>query len=324
MSLTQSRSMGAGTTRAAAASSLPKLVALAWSGASTNVYTSSTGTSWTKTNRTTPTVFSNASPGGIAPSELTSNGTSLLVAQGGYTAITNDMSTWTSGTATGACQCYWNGSTWVASGSNQNTTTFNISTSTDGSTWTSRFTGTSSETSGRGIYAGTYNVLTSSDGIYYTSTADGSSGWTKKVILAASTMQGVAHNGSRFVVVGQDSSGNPRIYQATAPTASFSVATVTGATAPWYDVAWNGTTFVAVGGNGTNGQIATSTNAVSWTLQSAVSSSNDFYSVCWSTSLSLFVGSTIGGLIYTSPDGVTWTSRYTDSGQFIAGITATS
>ena len=168
-------------------------------------------------------------------------------------------------------------------------------------------------------------MLTSNDGIYYTSTADGSSGWTKKVILAASTMQGVAYSGSRFVVVGQDSSGNPKIYQATAPTASFSVATVTGAAGPWYDVAWNGTTFVAVGGNaGGNGQVATSANGVSWTLQSAVSGSNDLYSVCWSASLSLFVTSTINGQIYTSPDGTTWTSRNTDSGQFIVGITATA
>ena len=317
MSLTQSRSMGAGTTRAAAASSLPTLLALAWSGGSTNLYSSSNGTSWTKTTRSTPTVFADTSIGGSGPQDVASNGSSILVTMAGLAAYTTDMTTWTGSSPTGAVQCYWTGSTWVASGNNASLNNFTISTSTNGTTWTSRYTGTSSETSYRGLFANSVNVLAALDGCYYTTTANATAGWTKKTILTNAYFTGMAFGASLWVAVGQNSGGQAVIYTATDPSSTWTSRTVTGGTSPFQDVVFGNSKFVAVGNTG---RVSTSTDGVTWTAQTAIT--NDLYSVVYSTTASLFIATSSNGVIYSSPDGVTWTSRYTDSSQFIVGVVA--
>ena len=78
-----------------------------------------------------------------------------------------------------------------------------------------------------------------------------------------------------------------------------------------HGISWNGSQFVAVGGNGT---ILASSDGVNWTAQSSGSSYvlND---IAWSSSQFVAVGG--NGVILTSPDGVSWTARS-------AGITSYS
>ena len=70
--------------------------------------------------------------------------------------------------------------------------------------------------------------------------------------------------------------------------------------------------FVAVG---SNSKIITSSDAVNWKLQ--FGTAYDLYSVTYSETLGLFV--VVGGfgemvsVIFTSPDGITWTERYSNS-----------
>ncbi|MDD5599078.1 MAG: hypothetical protein PHV82_14115 [Victivallaceae bacterium] len=84
----------------------------------------------------------------------------------------------------------------------------------------------------------------------------------------------------------------------------------TGRTSPLtvvYDVAWNGSIWVAVGIGGTY-HIATSPDGINWTGRT---SPLDYYAndVAWNVSIWVAVGS--GGTynIATSPDGINWTGR---------------
>ena len=73
-----------------------------------------------------------------------------------------------------------------------------------------------------------------------------------------------------------------------------------------YDIAWNGTVYVAVGAAGT---ILTSGDALNWTVQTLLPGPA-FHGVLWTTINGgefVAVGSSRG--IVTSPDGMTWTQR---------------
>ena len=73
-----------------------------------------------------------------------------------------------------------------------------------------------------------------------------------------------------------------------------------------YDVAWDGSKFVAVT---TSGRVATSPDGVTWTNQTGLSSTGwsttYITSINWNGSQFLVAGGT--GKVATSPDGVTWT-----------------
>ena len=76
-------------------------------------------------------------------------------------------------------------------------------------------------------------------------------------------------------------------------------------------IAWSGTQFVAVGGNGT---IFTSPDGMLWTLRTSGLSLNigNGYSlngIAWSGTKFVAVGGGISGVIITSSDGITWTLR---------------
>lgn len=82
-----------------------------------------------------------------------------------------------------------------------------------------------------------------------------------------------------------------------------------------YDVAWNGSLFVAVGG--ISSSFFTSPNGLNWTARS-IGSSNIFYGVAWNGSL--FVAVSLTGAILTSPDGITWTSRTSGTTQVLRSV----
>jgi hypothetical protein len=75
--------------------------------------------------------------------------------------------------------------------------------------------------------------------------------------------------------------------------------------------AWNGATYVAVGGIGTAGTVITSTDAIIWTPQSTPVSA-PFKSAAWSGSTWVVVGDDAAGraVILNSPDAVNWTLSY--------------
>lgn len=96
-----------------------------------------------------------------------------------------------------------------------------------------------------------------------------------------------------------------------------------------FGVAWSGNKFVAVGGS-VDSDILTSTDGINWDSQTVPPPTafdqprNQFGtvgSVSWSGKQ--FIATADGGLIITSPDGVTWTNQSSGSSQSLAAATWT-
>lgn len=84
-------------------------------------------------------------------------------------------------------------------------------------------------------------------------------------------------------------------------------------TAAWRAITWGGITgaglFCAVGYDGSNGYIATSPDAITWTLR-RTTASRSYQAIIWAAYLSLFVVLASGTAnASTSPDATTWTDR---------------
>ncbi len=114
-------------------------------------------------------------------------------------------------------------------------------------------------------------------------------------------------DGDRFVLVGTDGSSNAMVYfSRDGERWTRNAITPSGANDA-NAIAFNGTTYVAVGVGGT---IATSTDLSSWTARTpAASYSGTFHDVVWSATLGLFVAVGSGPVVQTSPTGVTWTAQ---------------
>ncbi len=151
-------------------------------------------------------------------------------------------------------------------------------------------------------------------GVYYSS--DYGNNWTARssTISSFTSAIGVAVNsdGSTWVATGNAATTNGIAYSTDNGVTWTGVNT--GSTS-MYSVVRSGSLFVAVGASG---KIYTSSNGTSgWTSRTAAGTPANitFYSVCWSTSMSLFVATGVDttgsthGEIQTSPDGVTWTAR---------------
>lgn len=79
----------------------------------------------------------------------------------------------------------------------------------------------------------------------------------------------------------------------------------------WYKVAWGAGLFVAIKTQGTDAQVMTSPDGVTWTSQ-VVPEDLNWNDICFSPDLNLFVAVAQGGSateVMTSPDGITWTPR---------------
>ncbi|MBI1766861.1 MAG: hypothetical protein HYR67_00625 [Bacteroidetes bacterium] len=101
-----------------------------------------------------------------------------------------------------------------------------------------------------------------------------------------------------------------KFFDGTSPHVVFTAPCPSGSTTgcavnPLSGVAWSGSQFVAVGGNGT---IVTSSDGITWTPRT--SGYNSLSGVTWSGSQFVAVDRW-NGTILTSPDGITWTSHST-------------
>jgi len=134
---------------------------------------------------------------------------------------------------------------------------------------------------------GTINnkVITSLDGVTWTNRTSVSSSW-----------RGICYGNGQFVAVAN--SGTNQVM--TSPDGI----NWTGHIVPvasWLKISWNGSIYVAIA---SGGQVMTSTNGTSWTMQSSPSDSN--YGITYGTYGFVVVGYQ---KVMTSPDGLNWTLR---------------
>lgn len=179
-----------------------------------------------------------------------------------------------------------------------------IETSPDGSTWTSRTTpagvyaladiahGNGSFVAVGGVTAGVLaEIIVSSDAVT----------WTEELNAATELLLCVAHctELSLWIAAGE----NGQIYTAVDPTGTWTSRT-SGTSEDLKGLAWDGTTAVAVG---TNGTIIKSTDGISWGAASDIpaTATGQLNRVRWLTELGCFVAVGTNLVIY-SLDGDTW------------------
>ena len=79
------------------------------------------------------------------------------------------------------------------------------------------------------------------------------------------------------------------------------------ATSAWVGIAWNGTSFCAIG-NTSGTTAATSTDGITWTLRT-LPGTGTWSSIAWNGTVFCAIASQSGTMAATSPDGTTWTLR---------------
>jgi len=190
----------------------------------------------------------------------------------------------------------YGGGKFVAVGYSNFEQTKNVSTSSDGITWTPQPglppTGPTGFATLRDVtYAGLY-VAVGSDGIVISS-SDAIT-WTDRDIDPINRLV-IAWNGSVFAAVGPKS-------VLTSPD-GFAWTFNSSVIGDWRSIAWNGTVFAAIGLTGV--AVQTSPDGVTWTSRTGISGT--FNAVAWNGTVFAAVG--LSGAVMTSPDGITWTSR---------------
>jgi len=229
----------------------------------------------------------------------------IIGGDNGSLATSTDGVTWTSRTSgfgsttirTISAKPSTTGTLIVAAGDNGTLTT-----STDGITWTVRSSGTTANltTSIPFNYTTTYYplVVGGNNGVLLYSNADGSS-WTL-----------INSNPYPFRSVASENIYNS-IYNTTTYGSTPVATTYLSTAALGVDYSYNNINVVAYGNNlyiaaGQNGQLYTSTNASTWTSQSA----GTFEDITAAAYLNAtYVIGTIEGNIYTSTNGSSWTAR---------------
>jgi len=174
-----------------------------------------------------------------------------------------------------------------------------ILTSTDGTTWTSRTSGTTQHltdvTYGNSTYVAVGNsgtILTSTDGTTWTTAASGLTNNGSTVRLS-----GVTYGNNTFVTVGDGNYGNGAVFTSTNGSDwSFQNS---GSDATFFDVTY-ANNFIA---SGHGGAIIYSSDATTWTSSDNVTS-NELYGVAYGGGIYLGVGDNYT-LIY-SFDGTSW------------------
>lgn len=315
-----------------------KSVAFNQTGPSSGLLVISTTNGTIYTSTTTSTfALGNHLPGTFTTQDLTfGNGLFTAVSSEGaiYTNPNPSTTAWTLRVSSSPLPLYatiWNGAQYIAIGSG-----FSTYISATGSTWTLQNTGTLYTLNGVDVGSGLL-VAVGNSGAILTST-DGSN-WTVRTSGVTTKLNAVAWSSSlnRWVAVGATDtvlySSNGISWTSTTTSYSESLADVTWDGSLFWAVSsdsnkvfsssdginWNLPQFVTSGGSSSIasdgagnlvisrllGNFAYSSNSgSSWTQSSF---SGTLYNVSWTGTL--FICTTSGGGIYTSPTGATWTTR---------------
>jgi hypothetical protein len=183
-----------------------------------------------------------------------------------------------------------------------------ISTSSDGSSWTNRTSGTSYNlydvTYGGGLY-----VAVGYHGIILTS-SNGSSWTTREPYTSAGlSFTSVAYNGTDLYVAGGVSG---RL--ATSPDAITWTDRNSGLDIQLSDMAYGNGKFIAAG---SSGKIPYSSDGINWTNKSVTGVNN--YSAIYAGGIFMVGGQ--NGRVYTSANGTTWTKQSSGTTNYFMGIT---
>ena len=178
----------------------------------------------------------------------------------------------------------------------------NISTSSDGTTWTLRTSGTSNclygVAYGNSMYVAVgyrKTLLTSTDGI----------SWTDRSVSDNAYFKGIVYGGSKFVAIGNDNIS----YSSTD-----GITWTKGSAGYLYCITYGNSLYVA---GGHSGKIMTSSDGNTWTSQTS-GVSRRLTGASYGNSLYVLTG--YNGQIITSPDGVTWTSRLSGETINVLGV----
>jgi hypothetical protein len=281
------------------------------------------GISFTAPSASTTAVPS--SPVGSYPISLSGGSTlnyTFNLQSGTLTVTSTSPSDWisrNSGTGNALSATASNGSAFVAVGNLSGP----ILTSSDGIVWTSRAPNAVRFGLGAAWGGGKFVVVGDSGAIV--TSLDGIS-WTNRISPVVGQLASVVWNGSQFVAVGGGPSGGTII---TSPDGIAWTGRASGTATALTGVAWGGGLFVAIGNN----TVLTSSDGVRWNSR-APSVTANLYAVTWgtngfvavgeATSLSVsggIVTTTSTGVILTSPDGISWTSRNSGTANSINGVT---
>ncbi|MBI5549389.1 MAG: hypothetical protein HY901_36345 [Deltaproteobacteria bacterium] len=133
--------------------------------------------------------------------------------------------------------------------------------------------------------------------------SDGGATFTNQTAPTTAYLGQVRVIGNRFFAVGADST---ILRSETGAAGSWTAATVTPANLTLYDIASNGSLYLAVG---YGGEVLSSTDGDSWTLATTLSA--PLWAITWEGTTFLAGGQ--DGKVRASTDGVTWTDALTDS-----------
>jgi len=253
--------------------------------------------------------------GGIPLKSVAWSGTNY-VAVGGSSAITStDGVHWTTNslyTANTLSCVIWDGTQFVAVGDAPGSVGA-VLTSQNGVAWTPQNVGVIPVL--YGIAKSESTLVAVGYGGTIVTSSNGGQTWTPRTSNTSNDLDGVTCNGANCVAVGLmgtilASSNNGASWSSIVPGTSGSPSL--------YSVAYSGNNYTAVGESGI---IRTSADGANWTTSSA--GTNSLFGITWTGTQFVAVGYP-ASIIYTSPDGVTWTAQTTPAGGYLYGVTSSS
>ncbi len=267
-------------------------------------FTSTDGTTWTPAN---PIAGTANSTGFIA---VGASATGFVAAGGNLVYSSVDGVTWTARTSAlpsaprqlspineGVSSATFAGTLFFVLGNYGS-----ITTSTDGTTWARRSTGTVADL-GAVLHDGTRFVASGSGGTVLTS-ADGSA-WTQLATGSTADFHELAYNGTRYVTAGFNG-----IYHSTNLTTWTAVPGTTSDR--WTAAAYGGGRFVAANSATTLG-VRTSTDGATWSTAIGIpGAGGNTNRLVYGGNIFVLTSTGFGGApgkIYTSTDGTGWTQR---------------